>query len=166
MSGSSREAFRITGSGREWSGDPDECPGVVEKPSQMFGRPSRMSGCVRKALPDVQEWLGGPPRCPGVVGRPFRMSGCGRRPSWMSGSSREALPNVWEWTGGLLNDRECLGNSPGCPGVLPDVREWSKCYPECLGVVRRPSWISGSGRNAILNVRELSEGPSDCPRVF
>ena len=41
------------------------------------------------------------------------------RPSRMSGSGREALPDVKEW----------LGDPPGCPGV-----------------VRRSSWMSGSGR--------------------
>ena len=52
------------------------------------GRPSRMSGSGRKALPDVPEWWeallvvrqlsGGPSKCPGVVWRPSRMSGMGR----------------------------------------------------------------------------------------
>ena len=50
---------------REWSVGSLECPGVV-------GRPSRMSGSGRKALPnvweplsDVRECLEGPIRCPG-----------------------------------------------------------------------------------------------------
>ena len=34
---------------REWSGSPSGCPGLVGRPSRMFG-----SGCV--ALPDVREW--------------------------------------------------------------------------------------------------------------
>ena len=38
---------------------------------------------------------------------------------------------------------------------LPDVREWSKRYPECLGVVRRPSRMSCSGRVALLDVGQL-----------
>ena len=29
---------------------------------------------------------------------------------------------------------------------LPDVQEWSKGYPKCPGVVRRPSRMSGSVR--------------------
>ena len=42
-----------------------------------------------------------------------------RRPSRMSGSGREAVP---------------------------DVREWSKDYLECLRVVKRPTQMSKSGR--------------------
>ena len=76
---------------REWTGvppgflrGPPGCPGVVGSPTRMFERPSRMSGCDRKSLPNVREWLRGPPECPGVVGRLSRMSGSG----W------EALPVV------------------------------------------------------------------------
>ena len=46
---------------REWSGDPQLCPGVV-------GRPTGLSGM----------WSGGPHGSPGVVGRNSRMSGNGR----------------------------------------------------------------------------------------
>ena len=46
MSRSGWEAFPDV---REWSRGPPGCPGVV-------GRPSRMSGSVREALPVVQEW--------------------------------------------------------------------------------------------------------------
>ena len=44
--------------------------------------------------------------------------------------------------------------------AFPDDREWSKCYPECPGVVKgpprcpgvvgRPSQMSGSGRESCL----------------
>ena len=74
MSGSGREALPNV---REWSGGPPRCPGVVVKPSRMSGRPVRMSGSGREAIPDAQEtisdireWLVGPPGCPGVVWRP------------------------------------------------------------------------------------------------
>ena len=53
----------------------------------------------------------------------------------MSGSRREALPGVQEWSGG----------SPGCPGV-----------------VVRSSWKSGSGREALRDVRN---GREDLPDV-
>ena len=45
----------------------------------------------------------------------------------MSGGGQEILPDVWEWS----------GDPPGCPGV-----------------VDRPSRMSGSGREAIADVRE------------
>ena len=64
----------------------------------------------------------------------------------MSWSGREALPNVWELSGG----------PHGCPGV-----------------VKRPSWMSWSGRETLLvvrewwealpYVRELSGDPPECP---
>ena len=63
--------------------------------SGVVGRPSRMSGSGREALPDVREWSGGPPGCLGVVGRTSRMSG----------SSREVLPDVREWLGGPPGSR-------------------------------------------------------------
>ena len=59
--------------------DPLGCPGVV-------GRPSRMFGSYRDSLLDVREWSGSPPRCPGVVESPSRMSESG----W------ESLPGVRE----------------------------------------------------------------------
>ena len=77
MSGRCREAVPNF---RQWFRGPPGCPGVVGKPSRKFGRPSRISGSVRKALPDVRKMLSnarecsrGPPRCPGVVGKPSRM---------------------------------------------------------------------------------------------
>ena len=69
------------------------------------------------------------------------MSGYYRVALLMSGSGRETLPDVRE--------------------TLPDVREWSGGLPGCPGVVKRPSRISESGREAILDVRVLSGGPSD-----
>ena len=39
----------------EWSGGPPGCPGVVERPSPVFGRPSRMSGSSRETLTEVRE---------------------------------------------------------------------------------------------------------------
>ena len=38
--------------------------------------------------------------------------------------------------------------------TLTNVREWSGGPPECLGVVRRPSQMSGSGLEALLDVWE------------
>ena len=71
-----REAFADV---REWSGGPPECPGVV-------GRPSRMFGSGREAHPDVWEWSGHPSGCLGVVVRPYQMSGSGQ----------DSLPHVRE----------------------------------------------------------------------
>ena len=61
---------------RELSGN---LPGLPEwwEVFWMSGRPSRLSGSGRLALPDVQEWSGGPPGYPGLVGRPCRMSESG-----------------------------------------------------------------------------------------
>ena len=57
----------------------------------------------------------------------------------MSRSGREALPFVWEW----------LGDTSECPG----------CPPGYLGVVGRPSRMSGSGRLALPYVLKWLEGP-------
>ena len=38
--------------------------------------------------------------------------------------------------------------------ALPDVREWLGERPGCLRVVGRPSRMSESGRDALLDVRE------------
>ena len=43
---------------REWSRGPPGCPAVVGRPSQLSGSggwPSRISGCGRETLPNVQE---------------------------------------------------------------------------------------------------------------
>ena len=99
-------------------GHPSECPGVVGKPSRMFGKPSqspgvvgspsRMSGSGQEALLDDREYLGVLPGCPGVFGSPSQMSKSGQRPSRISGSGREACPDFREWSIGPT----------GCPGVL------------------------------------------------
>ena len=78
---------------------------------------------------------------------------------------REALPDVQEW----------LGGPPECPGVvvwpsrlfgsgwetLLDVWEWCEALPnvqESLWMCGRPSWMSRSGRESLLNVQECSRG--------
>ena len=109
------------------------------------GRPFRMSGSCREALPNVREDLpvvrewsrdpsecpGGPPRFPVVVGMFSLMSG-----------------SVWE--------------------AVPDVQECSGGHTRCLGVVGRPYRMSGSGRvahsdvqEAHPNVQDWSGGPCD-----
>ena len=91
-----------------------------------------MSWRGRESLPDVREWSEGPPRCPGLVGRP----------SQMSGSCWKTLPDVREWSGDPL---ECLGvveSRPRCPGVVVSPSQMSG----------RPSQMSGSGQETLLNV--------------
>ena len=80
----------------------------------MVGRPFRLSGSGREAIPDIR----------GVVGTPSQMS---RMSSRMSGSGRETFRDL----------RELSGVHSGCPGVvgrrsrisgsgkedLPDARE-------------------------------------------
>ena len=39
------------------------------------------------------------------------------------------------------------------PEALPDIREWLEGPPGCLGVVGRPSQISGSGLETIPEVQ-------------
>ena len=84
----------------------------------------------------------------------------------MSVSGQEALPDV--------------------QGYLPDIREWSEDNQGLAGVVGRPSWMYGSSRlalpdvrgnpvhvvrrlpivrEAIADVRKWSGGPSGCPAV-
>ena len=118
----SRSGREVLPENREWSGDcnvwsgnPPGCPGVVGRPSLMYGsgqeasrvvgRPTRMSGSGREALPenrdwsgDCNVWSGGSPGCPGMISRP----------PWMSGSGRKTLLDVREWSGG----------PPGCLGVF------------------------------------------------
>ena len=54
MSGSGRDALPDY---QKLLGGPPGCSGVVGKPFQMYGRPSRVFGSVRTALPDVREFL-------------------------------------------------------------------------------------------------------------
>ena len=71
----------------------------------------------------------------------------------MTGSGREALPDVWEWLGGLPDVREWSGDPPGCAGGSPGFSR----------VVRRPSWMTGSGLETLPDVREVH---SDVREVF
>ena len=45
------------------------------------------------------------------------------------------------------------------------MREWSEAFSDILEVVGRPSRMSGSGRETLLDVRDRSGGPSGCPGV-
>ena len=156
---------------RKWLGGPPGCPGgplgflgVVGKPSRMSGsvqkalpnvwealpdvwEASQIPGSVRDTLPNVQVWSENPHGCPGVFerpSRPSRMSGSGRWPFRMYGSEQEALPD----------DREWLGIYPRCSGGLTG-------YP----LVDWPSRLSGSGREALPDFREWSGGPPGCLAV-
>ena len=133
------------------------------------GRPSRMSGSGREALPNVRKWSRGLPGSPRLV----------EMPSWMSGSGREVVgsgpprcPVVPERSGGpsgclgvvgrpyrmseshfrmtgsgqlaLLDVETVFRMSESGLDALPEVREWSGDPPECPGVIGRPSRMSGS----------------------
>ena len=79
----------MSGSGGETLPDVWKAFRMSERPRGslgVFGRPFRMFGSVREALPDVWEWTGGPSGCPGVVGSP----------SWMSRSVQKAHPHAQE----------------------------------------------------------------------
>ena len=106
-----------------------------------------MFGSGRQALPYVREWSGGPPGCPGMVGMPSRMSGSGQ----------EAFSDFRDWSGGLRGD--VAGPHGGLevpPGGLGGP-------PGGPGVVGKPSRMSGSGREALPDVRWWSGGPLGCP---
>ena len=49
--------------------------------------------------------------------------------------------------------------------ALPDVRKWSGGLPGFLGVVLRPSRMSGSGLEDLPDDREWSGSHLGCPRV-
>ena len=159
----------------ECSGDPSGCSAVV-------GRPSRICGNGREALPDVrewyggppvcwigrdallnmQEWPGGPPKCPGVVGSPPRMSG---RPSRFFGSHRETIPVV---RGGREAHPDVRGPYRMTGSVrlaLPDVQQLSRGPPGSPGVVGRTTRMSGSGPESLPVVWEWSGGSPGCPGV-
>ena len=72
----------------------------------------------------------------------------------MSRSGREALPDVWEWSGGPHNVRERSGGPPGCLGVVGRPSRCLEVVGRLTRVVGRPSQMSGSGREALLDVRE------------
>ena len=150
---------------REWSGGRLGCPGVVGGPSKcpgVVGSLSHMTGGGREALPVDWEWSEGPPGCLGVVGRPSRMSGSGReslQEVWealqMSGSGLETLPNVSEGWKSLLDVRLLSGGPPGCQGVVgrPSHMPLRGGRPSRMLVFRRPSRMSGSGRDSPPEVR-------------
>ena len=43
--------------------------------------------------------------------------------------------------------------SGSCREVIPNVREWAGVPSGCPGVIRRPSRMSGSDREALPNIR-------------
>lgn len=135
--------------------DRSECP-----PAGMGGvvRPSRSSGKGREALPEVRKVLGCPldrgvssvlsdvrkalaevregsgrlPRSSVGVGRPFRRFRRGP----------EALSEVWKRSGGTPKVLGAFGTSSS--------RSWRPCRRS--GGVRRPSWSSRKGREALPEV--------------
>ena len=145
------------------SGSLHGCPGVFEKPSrmsgrtiQMFGRSSRMSVTVQKALPDIREallnvrkWSRGSLGCPRVV----------RRPSRMSGSGRDALSDVREWLRGPPRCSGVVGRPSRMTGKGEKPSRMSRRLRGYLGVVGRPSWMSGSGQDTLP---EVLKGPLGC----
>ena len=76
------------------------------------------------------------------------MSGSGRDPFRMFGSGRESLGDVRKWS----------GVSPSCLGVVRTPSGMSisgrEAQSGCPGMVKRLSGMSGSGREVLLDVRE------------
>ena len=144
MSGSGRES--ITGVWQCSKGIP-RFLGVVGMPSRMTGSGQlafRRSISGREALMDFREWSGVPSGCTEVVGRPFGMSRIGR----------ETLPDFLEWWEALPDVGSGRETPSDVQEALMDARECSGVLPGFLGVVGRPSQISGNGRETLPNVRE------------
>ena len=76
-----------------------------------------------------------------MSGRPSRMPGCGREALL---EVREALLVVQDWSEAFRNVREWSGIYPRCP----------RGPTGCLVVAGWPFRMSGSGREALLDVRE------------
>ena len=68
---------------------------------------------------------------------------------------QQALLDVWEWS----------GESPSCPGWAGDPSECPEGPPKYPEVVSSPSRMSGSGREALSDVRECSGDRHRCPGV-
>ena len=79
------------------------------------------------------------------------MSGRGRETLLDVQECSEALPNVCEWLG---DPSKCLGVPPECPGTVVRPSRMSACD-------REPSQMSGSGREALPDVRERSKALAD-----
>ena len=106
------------------------------------------------ALTDVQEWSASPPGCPGVV----------RRPSLLAGVV-SSLPNVQEWLRGSLDYPGVVRSPPKCPREVGRPYRMSGGLSRKFGSDRRPSWMSGSGRESLPNVQECLGVPPGCPGV-
>ena len=80
-----------------------------------------------------------------------------------------SLPNIQERSGVLHGCPGVVGRPFGCPGLverlslmsgsgqetLLNVWEWYEAIPD----VRKASWLSGSGREVLPDVRKCSEKP-------
>ena len=53
-----------------------------------------------------------------------------------------------------VSGQEALTMFESCQEALSNVQEWSGGPFRCPGGVGRPSWMSGSGIEALSNVRE------------
>ena len=75
-------------------GRPAVCPGEVGRPTQMSECGRKTLPDVREALSDVQKWLGDPPD----VQEWWEPLLDVREACQMLGSGRKAIPNVREWS--------------------------------------------------------------------
>ena len=66
----------------------------------------------------------------------------------MSGRGRDTLTDDRGWSGGPRGFAGVVGGTPGCPAE-----------------VEIPSWMTGSGREALKDVQERSGGLPECPGV-
>ena len=99
-----------------------------------------MSGTGLEVLPEVRDGSVGPPRGSGRIGRPSRKF---ELPYWRSGTCRKAHPDIRNGLRGPPRGPDGSGGPPRVPGQGG-----------------RPSGKSGSGREALKEVWELSQGTS------
>ena len=76
----------------------------------------------------------------------------------MSTIGRLDLPDVRDWSVGLPDVCEWSRSPPECPRVVGRISRMSgsgrEANPDVRELFRRPPWVSVIGREALLNVRE------------
>ena len=83
----------------------------------------------------------------------------------MTRSGHLALPEVGKYSQMSRSGWEALPDDREWPLALPKVLKWSRRPPGYALVFGRPFQMCGNGQEAILDVRELSEGLPRCPGV-
>ena len=93
------------------------------------------------------------------------MSGKSGIPSRMSRSGWEALPDVLKWSGDPPGRRRVVEKPFRMSGSGERPSRMSERLAQCPGVVEKASWMSGSSRETLPDVREWSGDHPGCPGV-